>query len=428
MKKKIILLFSLLFIVIISVFGYFIFKNEKAKELTKKLEEKRIKVLINNIKSKYNKTVITNKEANIYLKENNKYKEVGKLGEDIILTLDDISIDENSLYFPIIGLNDDYYISFYDVEKYKDNVDLIDEFTKRYKKYIPFNKNVVTKEVVKLYKDEKLMYMLPESIDTPIIIMEEDKYYIEYNDDLYYVLKSDVEVKDSNNSSERLATEIPTIAYHFIYDPSKDGVCNQVICHTLSQVRSHLDYLKNNDYFALTLEEFDLWIDRKINLPVKSLVITQDDGGYAQNSKELFNEYKIRDNIFIVTSWFNENEFKSDYTGIYSHTDNLHNVNQCPGYGYQGAGMLCVNMTDLVNDLKLSREKTSNSIALAYPFYGVNEHAISAMKEAGFKLGFGGLYANGYGNMRQGADKYRIPRYTFLNTTTVSDLANILLR
>lgn len=422
---------TIVIIMLLSISGFtglFIYKNDLIKNLANNINKITNEMLINKINHRYNSIVITENESLLYKKEKDSYKEVGKIGKDFILTLGEVKIDENTLYFPITNLNDDYYISYNSVVRYTEEEE-DNGFSSRYKYYIPFNKNVVTKDNTTLYQDGKMVLSVPEEIDSPILIMDGDKYYVEYNNALYYVLKDEIaEVKDSNNSNERVASQIPTIAYHFIYDPSKDVACDQIICHTVTQVRSHLEYLKKNNYFTLTLEEFELWIDGKLNVPVKSLVITQDDGPYAWNSVALFNEYQIRDNIFIVTAWFDENRFKSDYTGIYSHTDNLHNVGQCPGYDYQGAGMLCVNMTDLVADLKLSREKTSGITALAYPFYGVNAHAIAAMKEAGFTMGFAGYYAGGHANMVRGGDKYRIPRYTFLNDTTVADLAGLLLR
>ena len=109
----------------------------------------------------------------------------------------------------------------------------------------------------------------------------------------------------------------------------------------MSQVQTHIDYLNQNSYFTPTLKEFEMWIDGKLNLPKKSLVITLDDGGYGHNAKEIFDRNKINAALFMVGAWFDPGQYESEYLEVHSHGYDLHNANVCPGQGNFGGGIMC---------------------------------------------------------------------------------------
>src|SRR5699024_1596719 len=145
--------------------------------------------------------------------------------------------DKNSEYFKIKDLNSQYYIKYNSFDKY--NGEYITE--DRYKNYIPFNENIITKDVFTVYNDKvEKVYTIHDILNTPIIIKEDDKYYVEYDNKLLYILKSDVEeiVKNTNTSMNN-TTGIPILNYHFVYKPEEE-TCNQEICHTEEQFRTHL--------------------------------------------------------------------------------------------------------------------------------------------------------------------------------------------
>ena len=62
-----------------------------------------------------------------------------------------------------------------------------------------------------------------------------------------------------------------------LYNPEKTD-CNQSICQSLEQFESHLKYIRENDYFSLKLDELELYMDGKLQIPEKSIVLTIDDG------------------------------------------------------------------------------------------------------------------------------------------------------
>ncbi len=52
------------------------------------------------------------------------------------------------------------------------------------------------------------------------------------------------------------------------------------------------------------MNELEMYIDQKIQLPQKSVVITFDDGTRADVAKKYVDEYKINATLFLITSWF----------------------------------------------------------------------------------------------------------------------------
>ncbi len=425
-KRRVVKIFvvSLVFFVSVLSVASYLYSSYNIKK-SQKEEKERIEELkketIALISTNYSSTVVTNKDTTIYSLIDGEYVEVGSIKQGVSLNLGKLDINENTYFFPITNFKDTYYVAYPDVTVGNSNVETVE---KRYKKYIPFDKNVITKST-KLYKDSEIIYDLPESMSFPIYIMDTDKYYVEYNNDLYYILKDDNvdSIIDSENSDEEKAKEVGTILYHFIYDSSTQK-CNEIICQTISQVQSHIDYLKSKNYFTLTMDEFEKFIDGKINLPKNSILITLDDGMYADNAEKLFTDNKMNITFFIVSSWFDPMSFVTDYVEVHSHTDNLHRTGICPNTP-QGGPLTCMNKTDLLEDLKKSREKTHMTTVISYPFYEYNNYAISVLKEAGFTMGFAGLNAGGSLKAHVGYDKFRIPRITILNDTTVDDLAKM---
>ncbi|MDY5996221.1 MAG: polysaccharide deacetylase family protein [Bacilli bacterium] len=400
--KNLLIVVILLLPVIIATMIIFNLKNKDSvvsiKDVTKEINEH------------YNEFVKTNKETFLY----NDKEEVGKIGNNVELTLNDIQINKDTKYFPIKNL-EGYYIKYQDVDK----IDSLSKVDDRYKYYIAFNENVVTNDNTSFYdENNNLIYSFNKSFDLPIIIKDEDRYGIEYNSRLLYVKKDDVkEVKNSNNTDEKNSTGIPVLNYHFAYEDD-DTSCNEEICHSATQLKEHFSYIKDNNFFTPKMKELEMYIDKKIQLPQKSVVITFDDGGRAEVARKYVDEYKINATLFLITSWFNKDSFESEYFEVHSHGDDIHNGGLCPGG--QGGEIKCMDHDKLLADLKLSREKLGGSTVFCYPFYEYNDYSIRVLKEAGFTMAFAGEYAGGNIKVVPGIDKFRLPRWIIVDYTTKS--------
>lgn len=407
-KKKIIFALIGLLILLIILMVLLILKDNKEKQERINKQEKII-----DIKKHYNDIVVTNKNAKVFNKENNNYKEIGKLTKGTVLNLEEVLINEEMEYFLIKNNNLNYYIYYEDVNPSKQEYIIND----RYKKYIEFNENIVTKASTNFYdKDDNWLYTINKSFNFPIIVKDTDKYGVVFNNVLVYVKDVDVEnIIDSNNTPLKNSKGIPVLNYHFVYEKN-DNTCNEIICHSEEQIISHFAYIKDNNYFTPTMKELEMYIDGKVQLPEKSVVITFDDGVRAKIARKYVDMYELNATLFLITSWFSKDEFESDYMEVHSHGDNLHNVGVCPGG--QGGAIKCLEKDKLLVDLKESRSKLNNTTVFCYPFYEYNQYSIDVLKEAGYTMAFAGEYASGKTRVTVGSDKFRLPRWVIVNYTS----------
>ena len=362
--------------------------------------------------------VITNKDIPLYYLENNKYKKIGIIGKNITLQIEP-STDN---YYKINNLDSDYYVKTNGLA----NASKV-EYDSRYKNYIVFNQNIETKEKTNFYdKEGNLIYSFNKSYSLPIVIKDTNKYGVEFANQVLYVNKDEVNIIDKDNTELQNTNSIGVLNYHFFYDDSVESErnnCNQSICTSTTQFKKHLDYIKNNNYFTPTMEELEMYIDGKIQLP-KSIVITIDDGWRVKLGSDLLTEYQLNATVFLVTSWYDPKSYVTDYVEVHSHSDNMHNQGDC-SMG-QGGGIQCLAEDYILNDLKISSEKLNGSKVFCYPFYEYNDYSISMLKKAGYTMAFAGE-STGSNNMVQvGSNKYSLPRFIIVNYTTMEDFAAYL--
>ena len=411
MKKKKLYVVLIIIIGITTALSFFAFKNNK--EVEKKEAEQKAKIeLVEKIKSHYSTNVKVVKDTTLYTNMNGKKENVGTIAKDQIITLDDIEINDKTEYF--YSKDFDLYISYKDVEPFNEEV-VID---RRYQNYLLFDENIVTKDKVNLIEDGKVIYTLNYSIDKPIIMKEDNGYYIEYFNRLVFVSSDDVEktYPVANNEKEE-ASSVPVTCYHFIYFEG-DTSCNEIICHPKSQIESHFQYLTENNYFTITTTELRYFIEGKLRLPKNTILVTIDDGARAEGFIPLLEQYQIHATLFLVTGWYPKETFASPYMEIASHTEVLHTGGKCPGG--QGGWIKCLDDDKLLADFTTSREILDGTEAFCYPFYEYNNYTISVLKEAGFKMAFAG----GQKKATKGIDLFQIPRITIHNSTTLNEYIN----
>ena len=403
-------------VIILSTILLFVLKKYK----NDKLKEEQA-ILVEKITSHYSEYVITNKETELYEKDGDNYIMVGKINKGINLNLNKIEINHNTEYFHIKDLN--LYIKY-------DTVQAVELITKnnRYENYIYFNKNIVTKEVTSFYDlDGNYIYTLNKSFDFKVLVMDDNRYGVVFNNELLFINNDDVEkIYDSNNTELRNKSRIRTLTYHFPYNPETYN-CDQIICHTLEQFESHLKYIKDNEYFALNLRELEMYLNGKIQIPEKSIVLTIDDGTiFDTDTIKLLEKYEVVATLFVITGWVGTDHLQSEYLELESHTDLMHNQYECSGMGNQGGGILCLDENYVLNDLKTSQEKLGGSKYFAYPFFDFNDRAINLLKQAGFKLAFIGQYdSDGYSYPNK-TNPYLVRRKSIFSTTTMEEFASYL--
>jgi len=209
---------------------------------------------------------------------------------------------------------------------------------------------------------------------------------------------------------------IPVLNYHFFYDPDLGESCNEGICLTVQKFREHLEYLKNNGFKTLTMEEFTKWMYNEIELPEKSVLITIDDGAMGTGKHNgnklipLLEEYKMHATLFLITGWWDISNYVSPYLDIQSHTFDMHQ------YGTCGKGQLnCQPYEEVRADLQKSIDIIGNKNSFCFPFYSYSDRSLQAIKDVGFKIAFVG----GSRKANRNNNKYLIPRYPIHNNITM---------
>lgn len=409
-QKKLIIIIVILLILLAGVYIIYFTKEDKPLLKEEKLD----------VTEYFSEYTITNKEAKLYTKENEEYKESGLIGKNVELTLNEVTNKEDE-YFNIKELDGKYYIKYKDVDK----IEKLSTIDDRYKVYIVYNSNVVTTEKTNFYdKEENLIYMVNEEVSLPIIIKEENMYGVEYNNKLLYIKKDECEVIDNHNTDEKNSSGVGVLNYHFFYDETnaeESADCREEICVSKSQFSSELDFLEENNIITVKSQELEYYIDGKIQLP-KSVYITIDDGGKNQVGLDLLVEREEYATVFLITDWFDpKTYYNSKYIELHSHGDDIHDQYRC-NVGRQGGAIQCEDKEILLADLALSREKLGGSTVFAYPFYEYNDYAISVLEEAGFTMAFAGESSYSDNLVKVGMNKFKLPRFVMVNYTSKYDL------
>lgn len=240
-------------------------------------------------------------------------------------------------------------------------------------------------------------------------------YKVEDSSHNQATITREVEVKEKVIVS---SNGIAVLNYHFFYSDGEN--CGQGICLNTTKFEQQLKYLKENDYKTLTMDEFVKWMYGEIDLPKKSVLLTIDDGamgtGLHNGNKliPLLEKYQVHATLFLITGWWDINNYRSPYLDIESHTYDMHNEGYCSGVT-RGAKMLCSSYDEALADLKKSIQITGSTKAFCYPFYAYNNQAIQIVKDAGFKVAFAG---GGYKATRN-SNKYAIPRIPITSNITL---------
>ena len=250
-----------------------------------------------------------------------------------------------------------------------------------------------------------------------------DRYQIKSYTSIDDVIKmaNGEEIKQSSDD-EINKQSVPVLNYHFFFAPGQTN-CNESICLNTDKLKEHLQYLKDNNFKTLTMEEFKKWMYGEIEIPSKSILLTVDDGamGTGKHNGNYLNpileEYKMNATLFLITGWWDIENYRGDYLDIQSHTNDMHQ------YGTCGRGQInCATYDEAMADLKKSIDIIGNTDSFCFPFYMYSDTSLKAVKDSGFKMSFVG----GNVQAKRTNNKFLIPRYPIHNTITLDKFKNIV--
>ena len=232
----------------------------------------------------------------------------------------------------------------------------------------------------------------------------------------------------SSNTSEFIRTVtvrkplkngLPVLMYHFFYDENV-GKCPDNNYIEISDFEEQMKYLQEENFYFPTWQEVEAYIDGKIDLPSKSVVLTVDDGdpSFFKLAVPILQKYNATATSFVITSWYgyvaNDKQANVYYE---SHSDCMHEA------GTNGKGvMLSWSQEKIENDLETSSKTLGGATIFCYPLGQYNQTGINALKNTGYKLAF----TTKGGRVYEGASKYELPRVRISKTTTLREFKNMV--
>ena len=178
---------------------------------------------------------------------------------------------------------------------------------------------------------------------------------------------------------------IPILMYHNVYDPENppENLHDNYISTT--DLESHLQYLVDEDYYFPTWQEVRDFVDGKIDLPEKSIVLSFDDGSrdFITYGIPVLESYDIRATSFVIVSWKGEELAAMDLHNVelQSHSYDMHKGGGSIGHG---GIFTALYYEDALADLKKSVEIIGNGDAFAYPFGDYTDYCMQTVEDAGF--------------------------------------------
>lgn len=387
MKKKLIIILVVIFLILASCAGVFCFSNIKLK---------------------------MNGDKELLVKLNEEFKDPGAEAKFLFWKIKDVKAESN-VDTSKMGT---YKVTYNTKFLYK-------------KKSIERTVKVVDGEVpvlelkgadnLKIYVNgqyEEKGYTATDNIDGDIT----DKVVVTNNIDFATpgTYKVTYEVKDSSENKaylerivevmERPATNcsgVPVLMYHFFYDETAGETMRDANWTEIHAFEEQVKYLIDAGYYFPTWQEMIDYVDGKIYLPEKSVVITADDGdiSFFKYAAPVLQKYGVRGTSFVIGEYSNQDLMKANPGIDYeSHTFKMHRGG-CSGMGHGGL-FQCIDHDAGVEDLKVSIEIVGDNKAIAYPFGDVNENVKTITRDAGIQLGF----TTAWGKVRPGMDKWELPR------------------
>lgn len=210
---------------------------------------------------------------------------------------------------------------------------------------------------------------------------------------------------------------LPICMYHYVYDPASPPENLDSNYISTDSLEEEMKYLHDNGYYFPTWQEVRDYVDGKLLLPEKSIVLTFDDGpNYMYLGTPILEQYQTPATSFVITSYWNDREmlygYASDYLTFESHSHKMHQ-----GGGSIGHGGIYTAMSreEVLADLEKSFEICGNKDAFAYPFGDYTEEGCSTLEEAGLLCAVTTENAKCY----PGDNPYLLPRVRMLGSQTL---------
>ena len=196
---------------------------------------------------------------------------------------------------------------------------------------------------------------------------------------------SSLSEEEMKKSQER---GLPVLMYHFFYDESAGETGRDNNYLEIHDFEEQIKYLSENDYYVPTWDEVLGYISGKNGLPLKSVVLTVDDGdeSFFRLAKPVLEKYNFKATSFVITSWYGNqvSQNQSPSIDFQSHSDNMH-ISGSDGKG----AFLTISYEDACTDLQASRAVLGDQCKVfCYPFGHYNDRCKKILTDCNYTLAF----------------------------------------
>lgn len=299
------------------------------------------------------------------------------------------------------------------------------------------NQNLITKKPTKVYlaanNKSEVFALLEENLRYPIIAKLKDSlnntwFEVKIGDRQGYISEFDSEIDNG----------IPILTYHHLLKNEENKRFLNTSTTTSDVAFSNqMTYLQRAGYSTISMYQLEAYLNNRINLPGKVVVLTFDDGlkSVYRYAYPVLKMYGFQATAFIISSrikrypqkW-NPNflQFMSiselntirDVFDIQSHTHFLHRID-----GNRRPILLSRSLHNIEFDFEHARRAllqfNPNVFYLSYPFGGYNQNAIQAAKNMGLHM----AVTTVQGKAKPGDNLYTLKRLYILRTDSIQTMA-----
>lgn len=181
---------------------------------------------------------------------------------------------------------------------------------------------------------------------------------------------------------------------------------------------AHMNYIATGGFYLPTWDELSAFIDGRLWLPNRSVVITDDDADqtWFDLAVPVVDRYGLLSTSFMITA-YRQDPPPSPFVLQRSHTHDMHQA------GADGQGRI-VNWSipEIVADMQASADVLGAKEVMAYPFGHYNATAKEALRQAGFDM----ARTTEPGYVSIGTDKLALPTIRVNYGMTVDDIINLI--
>ncbi len=195
---------------------------------------------------------------------------------------------------------------------------------------------------------------------------------------------------------------VPILMYHqFTTNPEGEAGWLKGNYAYIADFEAEMNYLATTGFYYPTWGELEGFIDGRVSLPARSVIVTDDDADqtWFDLAVPIVDKYKVLTTSFMITA-YRQDPPPSPYVLRRSHTHDLHKA------GASGKGLM-VNLTpeEIAADLRTSADILGVGQVVAYPFGHYDQRTKDGVAQAGYAMGR--TIEPGY--VVPGTDKYALP-------------------